>query len=83
MIKNDNAAAVTMVKQNFSSAATRHVKIMFHFIREKIKDKEIRVEYCPTADMVADMMTKALDRVKFERFRDMLMNGVSSDGILL
>jgi hypothetical protein len=30
--------------------------------------------------MIADMMTKALDRVLFERFRKMLLDGVDKDG---
>jgi hypothetical protein len=75
IIYNDNQACVTMVKQKFSSSRTRHIKLKFHHIREAIDNNEIKVEYMPTDKMIADIMTKALDRIKFERIRDMLMNG--------
>ena len=34
--------------------------------------KEIGVDYCPTQDMVADIMTKGLPKVTFEKFRNSL-----------
>jgi len=75
IIFNDNAAANAMVKQEFSSSKTRHIQIRFHYIKEKVKEGTIKVKYCPTNLMVADIMTKALDRVKFEKFRDALLSG--------
>lgn len=33
---------------------------MHHLIREKIVDKSIKLEYCPTDLMKADILTKAL-----------------------
>jgi hypothetical protein len=59
------------------------MKIKFHFIKEQVRDGSVAVSYCPTGNMVADIMTKALDRVLFERFRDMLLNGRDEDGVLL
>lgn len=49
---------------------TKHLDIRYHFIRQHVEDGIIRLEYIPTADMVADGLTKALARVKFERNRD-------------
>jgi hypothetical protein len=80
MIYNDNQAAIAMAKQPFCTSATRHMKIRFHYIREKIKDGTARVSYIPTGNMVADIMTKSLGRTLFERFRDMLLDGQDEDG---
>jgi hypothetical protein len=33
-----------------------------------IESGQIELEYCPTSMMIADMMTKALARVKVEEF---------------
>jgi hypothetical protein len=33
---------------------------------------EVRFSYCNTEEMVADILTKALDRNKFEKFRSMM-----------
>ena len=77
---NDNQAAIAMSKQIFCSSSTRHMKIKFHYIRQLIKDGTVDVNYTPTGDMVADMMTKALPRVPFEKFRSMLLDGTDPQG---
>ena len=51
---------------------TKHIDISYHFTRERVISGEIIVTYCPTENMLADIMTKGLGRVKFERFRKML-----------
>ena len=78
-IFNDNQAAIAMAKQQFCTSATRHMKIKYHFIREQVKEGIVSLSYCPTGSMVADIMTKALDRILFERFRDMLLDGKDMD----
>jgi hypothetical protein len=83
VIFNDNQAAVTMVKQKFSSSNTRHIKIKFHLVRQMVADKEIEVRFKPTEEMIADIMTKALDRVKFEAFRAMLLDGIDATGSVI
>ena len=83
VVYNDNQAAIAMSKQTFSTSATRHMKLRFHYIREKLQDGTIQVRYLETGKMVADMMTKALGRVLFERFRNMLLDGQDEDGIAL
>jgi hypothetical protein len=79
-IYNDNQAAIAMSKQTFSTSATRHMKLRFHYVREKIQDGSIKVQYLETGRMIADMMTKALGKVLFERFRNMLMSGKDESG---
>jgi len=83
VIYNDNQAAIAMSKQSFSSSSTRHMKIKFHYIRQLVKDGSVKVNFLPTTSMVADMMTKALDRVLFERFRKMLLDGIDDEGNLM
>jgi hypothetical protein len=72
-IFNDNQAAIAISKKQYCTSATRHMKIKYHYIRELIKDGSVKVEYLPTTEMVADIMTKALDRVTFERLRAKLL----------
>ena len=43
---------------------TKHIDIRHHFIRDKVELGEIELQYCPTEDMVADVLTKALSRDK-------------------
>ena len=40
----------------------------YHFIRWIIEDGKLRLIYCPTDDMVADVLTKALVSTKVKHF---------------
>ncbi len=73
VIHEDNQAAIAMTKNVMSNANTRHIKLDHHYIRELVKDGEIALRYCATSDMVADILTKALDRQQFEKLRAILM----------
>ena len=68
----DNQGTIALSKNPKYHARTKHIDIKFHFIREKIKNCEIKLEYCPSEDMIADMLTKPLGRVKYKRFRDLM-----------
>ena len=42
-------------------------------MNDRIDKKEIRVEYCPTSIMLADIFTKPLQGTLFQQFRDILI----------
>jgi hypothetical protein len=42
-------------------------------VRGYIKEGDIEVKYLRTEDMIADIFTKPLARLKFEKFRDVMM----------
>ena len=39
----------------------------YHFIREKVNDKSINVKYCSTDQVLADVVTKSLQRQTFQK----------------
>lgn len=39
---------------------TKHIEVDYHFIRERITNKLLQIEYIPTGVQVADGFTKAL-----------------------
>ena len=57
-----------------SGNRTRHIAIRYFFIADRIANKELQVEYCPTEDMVADLFTKPLQGALFRRLRDIILN---------
>jgi len=65
----DNQGSMALAKNPEFHSRTKHISIQQHFIREKVESKEVRLEYLPTGDMLADLLTKALPREKVERFR--------------
>ena len=72
VIYEDNHGAIELSKNPKFHNRTKHIDISHHFIRERVLSKEILVNYCPTDNMTADIMTKGLSRNKFEKFRDLL-----------
>jgi hypothetical protein len=60
----DNQAAIKLAQDDNYHARTKHIDIRYHFIRDVVERKLIALEYCPTEDMTADILTKALPRWK-------------------
>lgn len=68
----DNQGAIEISKNPRFHNRTKHIDITFHFIREKISSNEVKVVYCSTNSMLADIMTKGLTKERFQRLRNML-----------
>jgi hypothetical protein len=78
-IKQDNMSTMRLLNNGFDSAdRTRHIHIRHFFVKEKIDDGEVTVEYEPTESMIADMMTKPLTGEAFIKLRDMIMINTSA-----
>jgi hypothetical protein len=65
---SDNQSAIVLTKDHQYHACTKHIDIRFHFIRWIVEHDKLRLIYCPTADMVADTLTKALPSPKAKHF---------------
>jgi hypothetical protein len=51
---------------------TKHIDTHFHFVRETVNNNILSISYCPTDEMIADILTKSLARFKFEKFHSLL-----------
>ncbi len=49
-------------------ARSKHFDVQNHFVQEKIEDDIIELFYCPTDEIIADVMTKALPCQKHDKF---------------
>jgi hypothetical protein len=65
----DNIGAIALTKNPHLNEWSKHIDICYHFVRDLARNGCLQVSYVPTADMVADGMTKPLQRVAFERFK--------------
>ncbi|SCV69331.1 BQ2448_2351 [Microbotryum intermedium] len=61
LIYGNNQGANSLTRNPSSFAGTRHIRIREHFVREMVKKRKIKVEYIATANMVLDILTKALE----------------------
>jgi hypothetical protein len=60
----DNKSTICLSKNPEFHSRTKHIDIRYHFIKEKITKKIIKIEYIPTDQMLADILTNALPRIK-------------------
>ena len=74
----DNQACIAMTKNAVISHKVKHFAIKLHFLQEKIDEKVLEVKFCPTENMTADILTKALGRVKFQRFSKEIAGGITT-----
>ena len=60
LLYQDNQSAILMLKNGRNSCTrnSRHINIIYFFVKDRIDKKEIRVEYCPSLIMLADFFTK-------------------------
>ena len=59
-IYSDNQSAITIMYSNQMHAHTKHFDIRLYFLRDTIENKKVTLEYLPTEQMVADILTKGL-----------------------
>ena len=76
VLYRDNTSSMKLEQNGKSSSSkrTRHFNIKYFYITDLIHRKELRIEYCPTDEMLADYMTKPLVGPPFEKMRALLMN---------
>ena len=76
VLHEDNQAAICLSKNPQGHGKSKHIEIKYHFIREQVKNGAIKLQYCQTSDMVADVLTKGLAKDTFEKLR--ALTGLSS-----
>ena len=68
----DNNAARSLSEDPMLHPRVKHMDIKYHFLRENVQDGKVRLQYIPSNDNVADVLTKPLARDKFTRLRGFL-----------
>lgn len=75
---NDNQSAQKLSENCMYHARTKHIDVRHHFIREVVQNNLVKIEYLSTENMTADLLTKPLSIVKFNRFVSQLNFKMSS-----
>jgi hypothetical protein len=65
----DNSSAIKLARNPVFHARSKHIEVHHHFIRERILEGEIDVSYIHTEAQPADILTKALAHLPFEKHR--------------
>jgi arginyl-tRNA--protein-N-Asp/Glu arginylyltransferase len=57
-IFEDNTAAIAMSQNPVNHEKTKHIFVKYHFIRECVSNKHVKITYVSTKRMIADLLTK-------------------------
>lgn len=70
----DNTSTIRLAENGRSTSdRTRHIKIRYFFVKQYLDSGEMKITYCPTLEMIADILTKPLQGELFVRLRDKLL----------
>ena len=65
----DNQSSIKMTENPVFHDKTKHIDIIYHFIRDMVQKGVVKLKYVPTEEQVAYVLTKPKACVKFEYFR--------------
>lgn len=65
----DNLGATYLSANPVFHARAKHIEIDFHFVRERVLNKELEIRFVPSKDQVADGFTKPLPIRNFLEFK--------------
>jgi hypothetical protein len=68
-IHEDNEAAIAISAKHRRTERTKHIDVRYFAVSDDVKRQRIKIAPVASAENTADIFTKALDRVKFTKFR--------------
>jgi hypothetical protein len=71
----DNIGAKFLAFNQVFHGRMTHIEVDYHFIRERVAENLLNIDYVPTRDQTADDFTKALSVRKLENFKHSLNQG--------
>lgn len=66
--KTRETTCIKIIESDSSSARTKHIAVRHHYLRDLFEQGIITVKYCPSQEMLADILTKPLGKMTFQSF---------------
>jgi hypothetical protein len=74
ILLQDNQSTIAIIQDQTSKGRTKHFDVKYKFVNRSLQNGLFILKYCPTEEMIADALTKALPRVQFQKLRESLLN---------
>jgi hypothetical protein len=72
LVYEDNQSTIKITRNSEHHGRCKHVDIRFFFVQERNEGGYIQLEYCPTDNMAADALTRAIGPQKFSTLCDLM-----------
>ena len=68
----DNKSTIELAKNPVNHERSKHIDVHFHFIRDHVKKGSVELVNVASHDQVADIFTKSLPKVLFDKYKKMI-----------
>ena len=68
----DNTSSINISKNLVMHTKTKNITVRYHYLRELVQDKEVRIEYVNTKEHISNIFTKSLPKDAHEYLRGKL-----------
>jgi hypothetical protein len=65
----DNKSTIVLSKNPLHHDRSKHIDMRYHFVHDCVERGEVDIDHVSTNDQLADILTKALGRVKLVELR--------------
>ena len=69
----DNINALAIAFNPIFHAKTKHIEVDYHFVREKVLNRDILLKFISTHDQAPDLFTKGLPSAQFLALKSKLL----------
>ena len=69
VLYEDNQGCIELAASVKINTGTKHIDIRYHHLRDLVENDVIKLVYCETDKLVADVMTKPLPASRFKELR--------------
>jgi hypothetical protein len=75
LLYQDNMSTILLKtnRETSSSKRTKHIKVKYFFIKDKVSQREITIKHCPTKQMWTDINMRLKQGLVFLMFRGHIM----------
>lgn len=73
IVFGDNAAAIDWMLGSVPTKRSKHMETRLYRSRHLVEEGEVVMEYVPTADNIADLLTKSLPREQYEKLTKIML----------
>lgn len=68
-IFEDNQSCLKLIEEEKLSSKSKHIDTRFHFVKDYVEKGLVKCVYCPTGEMIADLLTKPLHGTRLGQLR--------------
>jgi len=72
IIYYDNQLCIALTKNPQHQQNSKHIEIRHRYLCEKVEHGDIQLSFCPTDEMIVDVLTKVLPKFKHKKCLDLM-----------